>query len=304
MTMLLIDAGNSRLKWALAESKKGLQTGAWLNKNVLNNEQVTREIFAELSPPDHVIISNVAGEKMTQILQDACAAWSCDIKFVVAQQQQCGVLNTYQRPAQLGSDRWAALIAAWQQQRSACLVINCGTATTVDTLVVDNNFSGDSNSSGGGIFLGGLILPGVEMMQRSLTHCPLVGQRTAQLIEASGSLHDFPQNTADAIYSGAIRATLGAIQQQYAMLVKYIDAQIKHIDAQTNHETNHADGIKNHPKRAVQHSSHCPLVGPRCLLSGGAVHRMMPHLAHLAAAHDPDLVLRGLQIIGQDWMAS
>ncbi|MEQ1837773.1 MAG: type III pantothenate kinase [Candidatus Nitrotoga sp.] len=281
MTMLLIDAGNSRLKWALAKFKKGLQTGAWSNQNVLNNEQVTREIFAGLSPPDHVVISNVAGEKMTKILQDACAAWSCNIKFVVTQQQQCGVLNTYQRPAQLGSDRWAALIAAWQQQRNACLIINCGTATTVDTLVIDRN------SSGGGIFLGGLILPGVEMMQRSLTHCPLVGQRTAQLIEASGSLHDFPQNTADAIYSGAMRATLGAIQQQYAMLVKYIDGQ-----------TNHADGIENHPKRAAQHSP------PRCLLSGGAAYLIQPHLANLAAVHDPDLVLRGLQIIGQDWMAS
>lgn len=275
MIMLLIDAGNSRLKWALAKFQNGLQAGAWSNQNVLNNEQVTREIFAGLSPPDHVIISNVAGDKMTQILQDACAAWSCNIKFVVAQQQQCGVLNTYQRPAQLGSDRWAALIAAWQQQRSACLVINCGTATTVDTLLIN------SNSSGSGIFLGGLILPGVEMMQRSLT------QRTAQLIEASGSLHDFPQNTADAIYSGAMRATLGAIQQQYAMLVKYIDAQ-----------TNHADGIENHPERATQHSL------PRCLLSGGAAHLIQPHLANLETAHDPDMVLRGLQIIGHDWITS
>ena len=117
MTMLLIDAGNSRLKWALAKFQNGLQAGAWSNQNVLNNEQVTREIFAGLSPPDHVIISNVAGDKMTQILQDACAAWSCNIKFVIAQQQQCGVLNTYQRPAQLGSDRWAALIAAWQRSQ-------------------------------------------------------------------------------------------------------------------------------------------------------------------------------------------
>ncbi|MEQ1814182.1 MAG: type III pantothenate kinase [Candidatus Nitrotoga sp.] len=275
MTMLLIDAGNSRLKWVLARFNKGLKTDAWSNHNVLNNGQVTREIFAGLTPPDRVIISNVAGDEMTQILQDACAAWSCNIKFVTAQQQQCGVLNTYQQPAQLGSDRWAALIAAWQQQRRACLVINCGTATTVDTLVVD------SNSSGGGIFLGGLILPGVEMMQHSLT------QRTAQLFEVSGSLHNFPQNTADAIHSGAMRATLGAIQQQYAMLVKYIDAQ-----------TSHTDRIANHPECAAQYSL------PLCLLSGGAAHLIQPHLANLETAHVPDLVLRGLQVIGQDWIAS
>ncbi len=275
MAMLLIDAGNSRLKWALAKFNKGLKTNAWANQNVLNNEQVTSKIFAGLTPPDHVIVSNVAGDKMTQILQDACAAWSCNIKFITAQQWQCGVLNTYQRPAQLGSDRWAALIAAWQQQRSACLVINCGTATTVDTLVIDRN------SSVGGIFLGGLILPGVEMMQHSLT------QRTARLFEMSGDLHDFPQNTADAIHSGAMRATLGAIRQQYDMLVKYLNAQ-----------TNHTGGIKNHPERATQ-----PLL-PRCLLSGGAAHLIQPHLANLETLHIPDLVLRGLQIIGHDWIAS
>lgn len=275
MTMLLIDVGNSRLKWALVKLKKGSKTSALSNQNVLGNEQVTHEIFAGLTPPDHVIISNVAGDKMTQILQDACAAWSCDIKFVTPQQQQCGVLNNYQQPAQLGSDRWAALIAAWQQQRNACLVINCGTATTVDTLVVDRN------SSGSGVFLGGLILPGVEMMQRSLT------QRTAQLFEMGGSLHDFPQNTADAIHSGAMRATLGAIQQQYAMLVNYINAQ-----------ASHTDGIENHSERVTQHSL------PHCLLSGGAAHLIQPHLANLETIHVPDLVLSGLQIIGQDWIAS
>ena len=76
--------------------------------------------------------------------------------FIGAREKQCGVRNGYAKPAQLGSDRWAALIAAWHLVQRKCLVVDSGTATTIDTL------------SGQGEFVGGLILPGVELMQRSL----------------------------------------------------------------------------------------------------------------------------------------
>jgi len=84
--------------------------------------------------------------------------------------------------------------------QGACLVVNCGTATTVDAL------------SARGEFLGGLILPGVDMMQGCLT------KGTAQLEAAEGALKDFPLNTADAIHSGMIRAMLGAIESQFVLL--------------------------------------------------------------------------------------
>ena len=274
MIMLLIDAGNSRLKWAMVKDEECLGTNTRSSQNVLDNEQVTRSIFADLPPPDHVIISNVAGSTMKQILLDACAGWSCKIKFVTARQRQCGVLNTYLLSDQLGSDRWAALIAAWQRQRNPCLVVNCGTATTIDTLIVDGGLSES------GIFLGGLILPGVNMMQSSLTH------NTAQLLKMKGSLRDFPQNTADAIHSGSVRATLGAIHQQYAKLVKYL-----------NDQTISGDETEKQSGRTA------PPLLPRCLLSGGAAHLIQPHLIGLETEHIPDLVLRGLQIIGQDWIA-
>ena len=93
---------------------------------------------------------------MAQQLQAVCDQWSCSIEFIAARNEQCGVRNLYQPPVQLGSDRWAALIAAWQQEHTSCLVVNCGTATTLDAL------------SAQGEYLGGLILPGVSMMQKSL----------------------------------------------------------------------------------------------------------------------------------------
>src|ERR1017187_3974066 len=132
--------------------------------------------FDLLPPPARIIISNVGGEAIAQRMLAICAKWAVPVEFVIAQTEQCGVRNTYEVPARLGSDRWAALIAAWKRIGRACLVINCGTATTVDAL------------SDKGEFLGGLILPGVTLMQQSLTH------NTAQLEAEEGRIQDFPRN--------------------------------------------------------------------------------------------------------------
>jgi type III pantothenate kinase len=119
---------------------------------------------------------------------------------VAAREAQCGVRNGYSNVSRLGSDRWAALIAAWHLIGGSCLVVNSGTATTVDAL------------SGKGEFTGGLILPGVELMQRSLCTA------TAQLQAGQGEYAAFPRNTADALFSGAIQASCGAIERQHALL--------------------------------------------------------------------------------------
>jgi len=194
--MLLLDAGNSRIKWALAEGGVRL----WQGVAGIAEWAALQQAFASLPPPHKILVSNVAGKQVAQHVRAACAAWPCPVEFVTARDEQCGVRNAYQQPAQLGSDRWAALIAAWHQVRAACLVVNCGTATTVDALSND------------GEFLGGLILPGVDMMRRSLI------EGTAQLAAAEGNWREFPRNTADGISSGAIQATVGAIRQQFELL--------------------------------------------------------------------------------------
>ncbi len=235
---LLLDVGNSRIKWAFVRSS------AWLQRGVIDTADVgdLRQQFAALPPPDRILASNVAGVPAEQQIRGACAIWTCPVEFITAQAQQCGVRSGYTEPARLGSDRWAALIAAWREVRAACLVVNCGTATTVDALAA----TGD--------FLGGLILPGVEMMQRSL-----VGG-TAQLRAIGGSLRDFPRDTADAIYSGAIQATVGAIRQQYELL-----------------------GIAGAP----------------CVLGGGAAGDIAARLP-LPLLRMDDMVLKGLQQIGTE----
>jgi len=190
---LLIDAGNTRIKWALTRGDE------WLCRGALPTGRAAELSgqFADGPPIREVWASNVAGEGVAQALRAVVAdAWH----FVVARERQCGVRNGYERPGQLGSDRWAALIAAWDMVGGRCLVANCGTATTVDALSDD------------GEFVGGLILPGVELMQRSLCGA------TAQLEPGQGKYAALPRNTADAMFSGAVQAVCGAIERQHALL--------------------------------------------------------------------------------------
>lgn len=238
--MLLLDVGNSRCKWALVKN------GAWVRQGVLENEQLDRlpTLFSDIPPLSRILVSNVAGESVAAKLRLYLAALSCEPEFIKAEAARCGVRNGYRSPQQLGSDRWAALIAAHQRVSGACLVVNCGTATTVDAL------------SAQGEFLGGLIMPGLSLMLSSLS------ANTAQLAEQGGDLQDFPKDTADAMLSGAVRATQGAIMHQYAQL-------------QQNEGS------------------------LRCLVSGGASAKVMQGLA-VACEHDEHLVLHGLQILGED----
>ena len=235
--MLLLDIGNSRIKWAQVENGQWQQQGA----AGIAEWHMLRQVFATLAQPHKILVSNVAGVETAQQLRAACAEWRCPVEFISAKAEQCGVRNAYDQPAQLGSDRWAALIAAWHHEHAACLVVSCGTATTIDAL------------SGAGEFLGGLILPGLNLMRHSLA------AGTAQLEAAEGSWREFPRNTADAMTSGAIQATVGAILRQHELL-----------------------GVP----------------GARCLLSGGAADSVQHHLGMPLLRVD-NLVLQGLQIIGQ-----
>lgn len=235
---LLIDAGNTRIKWAVRALDSWQQAGEIATAHA---DQLTfAALPSSISPV--VWVSNVAGEAVAQSIRAACLARGWQTRFIVAQAQQGGVRNGYALPSQLGCDRWAALIAAWQLQQRACLVINCGTATTIDAL------------SAQGEFLGGLILPGITLMQTSL-----VGA-TAQLQLATSHVTPFPCNTADALFSGAIQATCGAIERHHATL-------------------NVADA---------------PIV-----LSGGAAALLNTHIL-LPVCEVDNLVLQGLWIISQE----
>ena len=197
-TLLAIDAGNSRIKWGLADNSGWLRR-AWLDTT---DAKAIVDAWQDLPAPARIVISNVAGEAVRRALTHALERFGVATDWVRGRDQQCGVKSGYADPAQLGSDRWAGLIAAWHFYRRACVVVNAGTTMTVDAL------------SHEGVFLGGVIVPGLDLMRASLE------RGTAQLKLQPGAFYYFPDNTADAIMSGAVNAAAGAIDRIHGYMAE------------------------------------------------------------------------------------
>jgi type III pantothenate kinase len=191
MKVLAIDAGNSRIKWGVADGRRWLQVLSLATAEA----SALREALAAIAKPDCIVISNVAGTAVEARLEAALAPLQAPLQWVRGTAQQCGVRSSYAEPAQLGPDRWAALIAARNLFGGPCVVVNAGTAMTVDAL------------SGEGVFLGGFIVPGVRLMRTALA------SGTAHLKTRAGHFSYFPSNTADAIVSGGIHALAGAVER-------------------------------------------------------------------------------------------
>jgi type III pantothenate kinase len=194
--ILAVDCGNSRLKWGLHENGGWRETGTVPIAKIARLEGSWRRI----APADKVVVANVAGRSVRKRLEGIFARRSLVPAWVEAKRRECGVTNGYGRPAQLGADRWAALIGAWSILRGPCLVVTAGTATTADVLRGDGRFSG------------GVILPGLDLMKRSLAHS------TAGLPLARGRFSKEPRNTADAIETGCLLAQAGAIERAFATM--------------------------------------------------------------------------------------
>jgi type III pantothenate kinase len=196
MRVLAIDAGNTRIKWGLHDGE------GWLVQDWVATARA-RSIggrLAKLAPVECAVACNVAGEAVRRSLATATRRLAVPLTFVVSRQRQCGVVSSYDRPAQLGPDRWAALIGAWRLFRGPCVVVNIGTTMTVDAL------------TGDGLFLGGLIVPGPELMRTSLA------RNTAGLRPRAGGYVYFPANTEDAIASGTVNALAGAIERMQGFM--------------------------------------------------------------------------------------
>jgi type III pantothenate kinase len=189
--ILAIDAGNTRIKWGVHDGN------AWVATGAVETGASARLAQAWAAAPQaaKAIASNVAGEGVRDALEEACASRGMALQVIASQANQLGVVNGYRDTGQLGSDRWAALIAAHRLEPGNKLVVNVGTALTIDAL------------AGDGRFLGGLIVPGPALMRRSLD------RGTAGLRLTEGRFDEFPRSTPDAITSGAIQAGAGAIAQ-------------------------------------------------------------------------------------------
>ena len=227
MSFLCIDCGNTRLKWGLRIGTKWTAQGAL----------ALPELAGLALPAERIVACNVAGDNARQAVEALAARLAVPLHWLRAQAAGGGIINGYEHPEQLGVDRWAALIGARALHAGPAIVVMSGTATTIDYLDAD------------GVFRGGLILPGLAMMREALAG------GTADLPAAAGNYRDLPRNTFDAMASGAVQATLGAIERMFRALPEQQDAL--------------------------------------CLLSGGAAPTLSPHLALPHRVVD-NLVLEGL----------
>lgn len=197
--LLAVDAGNTKTKWAVFDAQNQLL----LQHACLNSAINT----ADFPPPQwnyrQVVIANVAGDAHATLLSQKLNKGLFNVHWATSEAHACGVLNGYQTPKSLGVDRWAALIAAYHLVQTNCIVVNAGTAITVDALHITPT---------GATFLGGTISPGLRLMQSSLR------ENTAQLDVNDGRVQSFPVNTEDAIFSGCMHAAIGCIEAQWQQL--------------------------------------------------------------------------------------
>jgi type III pantothenate kinase len=242
--MLMIDIGNHCLKWAFYDAGQlGPQQRIPYHQEILYTT-LTQQ-WSTHQKCQTVYVANVAGAQIAEILKQWVAdQWQLTPVFMTTPRYACGVSNGYQWPEQLGIDRWLALVGAYHLVQDALIVVDCGTAITLDKLTKAGQHEG------------GLIMPGIAMMQQSL----LQGTATlATLIQSSQAsqcaLFDqqLARNTEEGIQLGTLYAVLG--------LLEY---------------------IKMTQKEALA-----------VILTGGDIPRLLPFLSK-PYQYIPDLVLRGL----------
>ena len=190
--MLTIDIGNSSIKWALWRQHEMVASGrcSYLKAQV----QQAFACWQSLSPQKQVIVACVAGADVEHAVTAWMRQhWSVAPIFLRSTEKLGDVINAYTDPSQFGVDRWAALLGARALTDQPVCIIDAGTAITVDLM--------DAR----GRHLGGLIMPGLEMMRAALV------QRAAGIHQTDGKLSAFANNTADAVSSGTLLMVRAAI---------------------------------------------------------------------------------------------
>ena len=169
--------------------------------------------WASLRPPTRMLGCAVAADAIKRRVEEQMEElWDVPAQWVVASAAEAGLVNGYDHPTRLGSDRWVAMIGARQRllaqgQDGPLVVVMVGTAVTVEAVDAQ------------GKFLGGIILPGHGIMLRALE------SGTAGLHVPTGEVREFPTNTSDALTSGGTYAIAGAIERMVQHVRRHCGAE-------------------------------------------------------------------------------
>lgn len=277
MSILLIDIGNTRVKWALLKHPDDAlgQVHHLVHSQALvgdfapstahtpepSLEEALQSLFAQWHsqalllnnmPISSVFLVSVGAQHWRTAIEVWALQNGAACLCLHAGQAMRGVVNSYHPPSALGADRWAMAIAVtYLFPGNPCVVASAGTATTVDAI------------SSAGEFLGGLIMPGVDLMVASLH------QNTARLPLAAWQIQAMPQNTEAAISTGVLDAQLGAIER---------------FSQRFGHSVGQVVGKQS-------------AIKPTCILTGGHAPSLAEFLPQAVVV--PHLVLQGVRFYAQ-----
>ena len=191
---LLLDGGNSQLKWAWVENGTFSEVGRAPYRDLT---QLGEEWLQFADEDVKIVGCAVCGSVKKAMVEEQLTH---PVEWLSSMPQALGIRNHYRRPEEHGSDRWFNALGSRRFTQNACVVVSCGTAITTDALTEDNHY------------LGGTIMPGFHLMKEAMA------LKTANLNRPIGKVYPFPTTTPNAIASGMMDAVCGALMMMHGRL--------------------------------------------------------------------------------------
>ena len=191
---LLLDGGNSQLKWAWVENGTFSEVGRAPYRDLT---QLGEEWLQFADDDVKIVGCSVCGSVKKAMVEEQLTR---PVEWLSSMPQALGIRNHYRRPEEHGSDRWFNALGSRRFTQNACVVVSCGTAVTTDALTEDNHY------------LGGTIMPGFHLMKEAMA------LKTANLNRPIGKVYPFPTTTPNAIASGMMDAVCGALMMMHGRL--------------------------------------------------------------------------------------
>lgn len=246
---LVLDIGNTRLKWA-SVTDNGLAGHAEAAYTVSRIPRILGQKWKNPEPPRRIIASDVGKAGAADAISRwVLENWTLRVEYVTAEPKARGVTCAYRDSATLGPDRWLGLVAARGKYKGPVCVVDCGTALTVDALASD------------GTHLGGLIVPGIGLMRKTLSRGTerIGGMPEIETMSAAAQNTWLGRSTQEGVIAGTMWAA-----------VAFIDRVVADLEAELHQRVS-------------------------CVLAGGDARAVHPLLTCQATC-EPDLVLQGLAV--------